>query len=187
MDAFGYLSVLLSLIVGIGLTQILTASGRIIRHRAVIRFYWPPLLWAAVLIVIYVQTWWSMFGLRSYTDWNFLDFLVVLAQTITLYMMAALVLPEEVTERGVDLRTHYERQSRWFFGFLLATLVVSILKDVVLAGRLPLPANLAFHIFLGVICIAAMVIRLPRFHQALAVLGAVSMAVYIALLFAHLQ
>jgi hypothetical protein len=187
LDAFGYLSVLLSIIVGIGLTQILTASGRLIRHRAAVRFYWPPLLWAAVLVVIYVQVWWSMFGLRSYVGWNFLDFLVVLAQTVTLYMMAALILPEDVGDRGVDLHAHYDRQARWFFGFLLATLVVSILKDLVLAGRLPLPANLAFHIFLGVTCIAAIVIRRQRFHEALAVLGAVSMGAYIALLFAHLQ
>lgn len=31
--------------------------------------------------------------------------------------------------RAVDLRVPYERQSPWFFGFLVATLVVSFLKD----------------------------------------------------------
>ena len=187
MDAFGYLSVLLSIIVGIGLTQILTASGRLIRHRQFVRFYWPPLLWAGILVVIYVQTWWSMFGLREQTSWDFLGFLVVLAQTVTLYMMAALVLPEEVGDHAVDLRTHYERQSSWFFSFRVATLLVSILKDLVLAGRLPRPENLAFHIFLIIMCIAAIVIRRPRFHEGLAVLGAVSITVYIAALFARLQ
>ncbi len=48
-------------------------------------------MWAAVLIVIFVQTWWAMFGLRAHTDWDFLDFLIVLLQTITLYMMAAVL------------------------------------------------------------------------------------------------
>lgn len=33
MDAFSYLSVLLSIILGLGLTQLLTAAGRLIRHR----------------------------------------------------------------------------------------------------------------------------------------------------------
>lgn len=187
MDAFGYLSVLLSIVLGIGLTQILTASGRLIRHRQFVRFYWPPLLWAGVLVVIYVQTWWSMFGLREETGWTFLAFLVVLAQTVTLYMVAALVLPEEVGDRGVDLREYYERQSAWTFGFILATLIVSILKDLVLGGRLPRPENLAFHVFLILMCIAAIVIRRPRFHEGLAVVGAVSIGVYIAALFARLQ
>jgi hypothetical protein len=52
MDAFGYLSVLLSIILGLGLTQLLTAIGRLIRHRDRVRVHWLPLLWAAVLLLI---------------------------------------------------------------------------------------------------------------------------------------
>ena len=64
MDAFSYLSVLLSIILGLGLTQLLTAVGRVIRHRDRVRVDWLPMLWAGVLLVVYVQVWWSMFGLR---------------------------------------------------------------------------------------------------------------------------
>src|SRR3954471_23039506 len=88
VDAFSYLSVLLSIIIGLGVTQLLTAVGRLIRHRDRVRVDWLPLLWAAVLLVIFVQVWWSMFGLRNYREWNFVSFLLVLAQTCTLYMMA---------------------------------------------------------------------------------------------------
>ena len=117
MDAFSYLSVLLAIIVGLGMTQVLTASGRLIRHRDRVRTYWPPLVWAGLLLVVYVQAWWAMFGLRTHTDWNFLTFFVVLLQTVMLYMMAAVVLPESLTEHDVvDLRVHYERQRGWLFG-----------------------------------------------------------------------
>jgi hypothetical protein len=37
VDAFSYVSVLLSIIIGLGLTQILTAVGRIIRYRDHVR------------------------------------------------------------------------------------------------------------------------------------------------------
>ena len=107
--------------------------------------YGPPLIWSGVLLVVYVQAWWAMFGLRLHTNWSFVSFFVVLAQTVTMYRMAALVLPEEIGEAGVDLRVYYEGQHRWFFGLLLATLVVSVLKDVVVGGRLPTVANLLFH------------------------------------------
>ena len=117
VDAFGYLSVLLSIIIGLGLTQILTAYGRLIRHRERVRVYWPPLLWAGLLILIYVQSWWSSFGLRSFENWTFFGFFVVLLQTVMLYMMAAVVLPEQIDEAVIDLRAYYERQSRWLFGF----------------------------------------------------------------------
>jgi hypothetical protein len=187
MDAFSYLSVLLSIILGLGLTQVLTAAGRLVRHRDRVRFDWLPLLWAALLLVVYVQVWWSMFGLRAYRDWTFLAFLTVLAQTGTLYLMAALVLPESVDEDSLDLRAYYERQQRWFFGFFLATLVVSVAKDVVLSGQLPTMLNLGFHIVLAAICISALLVRRRRYQEVVGVSCAVVMTTYIALLFTRLQ
>ena len=47
MDAFSYLAVLLSIVLGLGLTQLLTAAGRIIRQRESIKLHWLPLLWTA--------------------------------------------------------------------------------------------------------------------------------------------
>src|SRR3954469_9837964 len=132
MDAFGYLSVLLSIILGLGLTQLLTASGRLIRHRDRVRVHWLPLLWAAILLLIYVQVWWAMYGLRLRRDWTFLGFSIVLAQTATLYVMAAVALPEQVEEADGDLGAYFDRHHRWFFVFFLATLVVSVAKDVIL-------------------------------------------------------
>ena len=187
MEAFNYLAVLLSIIIGLGITQVLTAAGRLIRHRELVTFYWPPLLWAGCLIVMDVQVWWAMFGLRGVAHWTFVSFLVVLFQTVTLYMMSALVLPELVEHGGVDLRTHYERQHRWFFGFFLATLAISVLKDVVIGGTLPETRNLGFHILLGITCVTAMTIRHSRYHEAIAVAGPLGMAGYIALLFARLH
>src|SRR5437762_9502684 len=164
MDAFSYLSVLLSIIIGLGLTQLLTAAGRLIRHRDRVRVDWLPLLWAGVLLVVFVQVWWSMFGLRLYREWTFLAFMMVLAQTATLYLMAAVVLPEQVEDAGVDLRAYYERQHRWFFGFFLATLVISIAKDLIINRQLPDGANLAFHGLMATACLAAFLTRRRRVH-----------------------
>ena len=187
MDAFSYLSVLLSIILGLGLTQLLTAVGRLIRHRDRVRVDWIPLLWAALLLVIYVQAWWAMFGLRHVAAWSFLAFLVVLAQTVALYMMAAVVLPEQVDDAEVDLAAYYDAYHRWFFGFLLATLVISALKDVVLFGRLPEPLNLVFHVVLAAACVAAIVVRRRRTHEIIAAASVVAIALYVGLLYAQLR
>jgi hypothetical protein len=55
-----------------------------------------------------------MYGLRLRRDWTFLAFCIVLAQTATLYVMAAVALPEQVDEAGVDLGEYFDRQHRWF-------------------------------------------------------------------------
>jgi hypothetical protein len=187
MDAFSYLSVLLSIILGLGLTQLLTAVGRLIRHRDRVRVHWLPLLWAAVLLLIYVQVWWSMYGLRARRDWTFGAFGIVLAQTATLYVMAAVVLPEQVDEGTLDLGAYFDRQHRWFFGFFLTTLIVSVLKDVILGGRLPDPINLAFHVALGLGCIAGLFLQRRRDQGVLAVAFAIAIVIYIGLLFARLR
>src|SRR2546423_11354601 len=187
MDAFWYLSVLLSIIVGLGLTQLLTAAGRLIRHRDRVRVDWLPLLWAAVLLVVFVQVWWSMFGLRTYREWTFTGFLLILAQTCTLYMMAAVALPEQVEGDTVDLAAHYEHQHRWFFGFFLATLFISVVKDRVLNGQLPTTINLAFHVFFVAVCLSAIIIRARRYQEVVGIAGAAAITTYIGLLFMRLQ
>ena len=187
MDAFSYLSVLLSIILGLGLTQLLTAAGRLIRHRDRVRVDWLPLLWATVLLIVYVQAWWAMFGLRSVRDWTFVAFLVVLAQTTTLYMMAAVILPEQVEEAGVDLAAHYASHHRWFFGFFLATLFISVGKDLIIAGRLPSTENLVFHGLLAAVCVAAIVARGRRVQAALSIIGAIAVTAYIGALFMTLH
>jgi hypothetical protein len=189
VDAFSYLSVLLSIILGLGLTQLLTAAGRLIRHRDRVRPDWLPLLWAVVLLVMYVQSWWAMFGLRALREWTFVIFLTVLAQTITLYMMAALILPEQIGDDAgvVDLRAYYDRHHRWFFGFFLATLIVSLAKDLLITGHLPDSENVAFHVVLAAACILAIVLRGRRVHAALGLAGAAAIVLYIALLFARLH
>ena len=65
MDAFSYLSVLISLILGLAITQVLKGFRGIMQSRARLIGYWPTVLWAVLIMVIAVQSWWSMFGMRS--------------------------------------------------------------------------------------------------------------------------
>lgn len=112
MDAFTYLSVLLSIVLGLAMTQILQGFRGLVLTRSTIRTYWPCVLWAVLLLVIDVQSWWAMYGLRGHTDWSFLAFAVVLMQTVVLYMLAGIVFPDIDNEHPVDLRAHYYDHAR---------------------------------------------------------------------------
>jgi hypothetical protein len=101
--------------------------------------------------------------------------------------MAAVVLPEQIEESLVDLRSFYAKQQGWLLWFLLATLVVSVIKELLLAGRPPLGLNLAFHLLLAAACISGLLIRRPRYHELLAVTVAVALVAYVAILFARLR
>jgi hypothetical protein len=186
MDQFNYLAVLISIILGLGITQLLSGFGRWIEHRASFKAYGPAICWAFVLLVIQVQSWWAMYGLRNESEWTFLKFLVVLLQPILLYLQAIVVLPG-ANAPTLDLRSNYFAQRRWFFGLMLALLAASIAKDLVLDGQLPNATNLAFHGLMAATAVTAMITERPRFHEAAAYGSALLMAAYIWLLFARLQ
>lgn len=186
MDAFSYLIVLISIILGLGITRLLTGLGQQIEFRHLIRSYWPAIAWAVVLLLIHVQTWWSMFGMRGHEGWIFLDFLLVLLQPITLYLLAALVLPAVGAESPTDLRVHYYAQSRWFFSLLGVLLVVSLLKDVALSGSLPSALNVGFHAVFLVLAVTAAVTRRAWFHEASVFVTALLVGGYVAALFSRL-
>ncbi|HZX71160.1 MAG TPA: hypothetical protein VFE77_10120 [Rhodanobacter sp.] len=104
MDAFSYLSVLLSIILGLAITQVLQGFRGLMLARSRVRTYWPSLAWAILLLVLDVQAWWAMYDLRFRHEWSFLGFAVVLAQTVPLYLLAGLVLPDIGIEGSVVRR-----------------------------------------------------------------------------------
>lgn len=186
MDAFSYLSVLLSIILGLAITQVLLGYRGMLLARARVTLYAPPLVWSALILVFATQFWWSSFGLADHAEWDFATFGAILLQTVLLYMSAALVLPDFPAGEPVDLRDHYYREATPFFAGLLAMILVSLIKDMLLDGRLPERGNLAFHAAFAVVAISAMLIRRPRYHEALAPAMALLALAYIGLLFSRL-
>ena len=186
MEAFSYLSVLISIVLGLAITQVLQGYRTLLVARERVRFFGPTVGWGALLLVISVQMWWSMFGLWRHGDWTFLQFAAVLLQVVLLYMLAALVVPDVGRDEYVDLRKHYFAQAPWFFGFGLALLVVSILKDLIVTGRWPGRSNLAFHALFFVSWGIAASSRSEAYHRILPWLTAVVFGLYILMLFAKL-
>jgi hypothetical protein len=186
-DAFNYLSVLLSIIVGLAITQILKGFRGILLSRAHIRIYWPSLAWAVLLLVMCVEVWWSQFGMLGRSDWTLPMFYSVLLQFIIAYMLAAIVLPDFFGDRDVDLHEHYFSHQHWFFGLLIAELLSSILKEYVMGGGYSQPANLVFHIVFLAATVLAMTVRNETFHKAAAVFAVTLFSVYTVLLFWHLK
>jgi hypothetical protein len=186
MDAFGYLSVLLSIILGLAITQLLQGVRGIALARGRVRLYWPSLALAGLLFVVFVQSWWAMFELRNHQGWTFPQFFVVIVHTVLLYLQSALVFPD-FTPDELDLRTHYFAQSRLFFSVAVLGTLASVGKDLALAGTLPERGNLAFHLFFAAIAVGAAVTRKERFHKAVALMAMATFSLYVALLFTRLR
>lgn len=189
MDAFSYLSVLISVILGLAITQILQGFRGLMLARTHVRGYWPCLLWAVILLLINVQSWWAMYGLRERTmaHWTFAGFAVVILQAILTYLLAGLVLPDFDRGKTLDLREHYYANHRWFFTLLVLFIATSIMKDIVLNGSLPAPMNLGFQLTFAVVSGICAWSSREWLHKLQAPLAAMGVVAYIVLLFEQLN
>lgn len=185
MSAFEYLSVLISIVLGLGMTHLLLGFGRWLERRGEFRAYGPAIAWGAFLLLVQVQTWWSMFGYRGFQDWDFLQFCVVLLQPILLFLLSVVVFPGPGATRH-DLRENFFHQRPWFFGLLVALLLVSLAKDLVTAGSLPDGLNLTFHGVFLIVALIGLKIRKEGSDHVLAYSTLFLFMAYIGVLFADL-
>jgi hypothetical protein len=177
--------VLLSIVIGLAITQVLQGLRVLMLSRETARLYAPSLVWTALVLLIATQMWWSSFGLRDQEEWTFALYALILLQVGLFYLASGLVLPD-LRPDTIDLEADYFRNRRWFFGLLASAALVSVLKDVALEGRLPDTPNLIFHMILVGSCIGAIATPNKLYHTVLAPTSLILFVGYIALLFSSL-
>ena len=188
MGDFDYLAVLISIVLGLGIANLLTGLAALVRQRGHMQSYWPVPIWIVTLFLIHVQTWWAMFGLREVRVWSFAAFLVVLMQPVLLFLMTALIVPDISGEgRTIDLRAGYFREQRWYFVSLFLVLCVSLAKNLVLTGHLPALPNLLGHGLFMLVALAGTIWKSNAVHKILAPVALALFTGYIDLLFTRLS
>ena len=175
-----------SIILGLAFAEILQGFRRLLLQRAGLKLYAPPVIWAFTLVLVLAQTWWAMFSLRDHHIWTFAIYGVVLLETIVLYMVAALALPDLEADGEGDMRAAYYRHAQPFFMLIVCAATVSIVKDLIIDHRLPNTLNLAFQCGFAALAGVAAFWRKPWYHQLLAPTMAVAFLAYIVQLFSRL-
>lgn len=181
MDTFSYLSVLFSVVLGLALTQILQGLRTLMLARSRVIVYWPALIWAALMIIVVVQVWWSMFTMQALRDWTFAKYAVVMFQITALYLAVGVALPDAPPEGIVDMRTDYFSHARWFFCLLALTIASTLIKDIVTVGHIITGWN-AYYLGLSFVLSAiAALVKSRWYHAFLAPFSLIVLFVYTAL------
>jgi hypothetical protein len=127
-----YLTVLVSIIVGLGVTDLAKSIRDLLHPDRPVRWHWLPLTWAAVAILMVVSAWWAFFEILQGAVWGSpVAFLLILVATLNLYFLCAFALPDldgppqSKDPDRVNLKSFYFSGShrRAFFGVAIAFLV----------------------------------------------------------------
>lgn len=126
-NEFNYLAVVTSIILGLGISHLLTGCARLIQARDLIPISWFYVSWLALLFPLYIMYWWAFWDFRKQVRWSFLSFFFLITGPIGLYLITALLLPEINERTSVNLIEHYLNVRNWFFGLFSMLQVWGIL------------------------------------------------------------
>jgi hypothetical protein len=133
MDIVTHSVTLISIIVGIGLTEMFGNLHRLIRNRTQVTWDWLPVTWATVLLLLVINYWWAIYqGIIGIDQLGSAAELgLILIQPIILFLLTASVLPNFGTTRNWDLGRYYAETRRTFlFTFVLYQCVTSVVAIV---------------------------------------------------------
>ncbi len=165
MSDFEFLSVLVSIVIGLGLTHLLGGLGHAFHFRNVHKLDAAHLGWTIAVFFILVLNWWVFLLWRDFSAWTFSAFFMIIMWTTSMYAMALALYPPG-RARDVDYRTLFENNRTWF----LTTFTIMILFDLVVTymrdQAIPEPGYLAFVGHCGVISATGIMVRKRLFDLA---------------------
>jgi hypothetical protein len=134
MNAFEYLSVLISIVLALGMTRVLAGVAEMLQQRTYRRIYWVHVIWIVNLFVYLVIAWWIFYRWRNQQEWTFFLFVFVLISPTILYLASMLLFPPESSDaESIDYKAHYYANHRAFFILFTMFTVVDIF-DTLLKG-----------------------------------------------------
>ncbi len=127
--------VLYSIIIGIGVSQILMAIGHILQTEKTIRLYWVHSAWVLLIFLIHVFVWFNAWEYHALQVWKFPHFLTFLSVSIILFITSVISFPDIYQEKNYDFREYYYASFRWLHALLAVLIVVVSINEFMLLDQ----------------------------------------------------
>src|SRR5215469_13932864 len=93
MSSFEFIAALMSIIVGLGVTNLLAGAGRAFYRRSDNPLDEVHIVLTLATLLLLALQWWVTFKWNTEVNWSFDKFLVLVVWTITLYMLTVFLYP----------------------------------------------------------------------------------------------
>lgn len=134
ISPFEYIVVLISIILGMGITQVLTGTASIVQRWNQVTLYWPHTIWIVLVFVFHVQEWWVTYELRTYEYWRLPVFLFIILYPMNLYILARLLFPVRWNKDPIEFKEYYFANCRKLFLLVFTLSVLSVMQNVFIGG-----------------------------------------------------
>jgi hypothetical protein len=184
-DQFQYVMVLASIIIGLGITNLLLGLSavidRITEDSRQLRLSWAHGFWLAFVFLWLVFFWWWEFRLleilKHWTVWNYF---LIICYAVVLFFLVALLIPRDL-DKVDDLNVYFLAKRRWFYAVLVLGLMIDLVDSYMKGGWTYINGTGILNWGMNVVAIPAGVIGFRstriRTHSAMAIVFFIWMVV----------
>ncbi len=188
MSEFEYITVLLSIILGLAVTQLLAGLARLVRDGRALAPAWWIFVIIATLLLANLQIWWVSYEWRYVSEWTFFSYAAFMILPVLMYLLAYLLLPDDLHLTGRELAREFIAHRKPFYACLALVPLASFLQERLLTGHPPeLGVDTGFRLVFLVIAVPGFLSRRVAVQATVAVLALLTMATYTSLLFLHMR
>ena len=128
MSKYDIVLTFFTIMYGLMLTDLFSSLHRLIRARKKVQWHWLPLLTAWYVFLVIIKNWWDLYSMQNTADsMNVFIFIAYGHLLILFFLLVSNVLPDSAEEAGIDLKSYYFSNHRYFWGLMTSVVVISTL------------------------------------------------------------
>jgi hypothetical protein len=189
VQVYFHARVLMGVVVALAVTRILSGLPKFIQQWGHKPLCATHLLWVFTVLLMAVHFWWFEFGLIRIHPWRFELFVFVLFYAFLFYLMATVLVPDDVGTHP-DYEEFFMARRGSFFGLLAASVPVDLADTLIKSGTYYASLGPEYPVRLAVqflLCIVAIRTSNRWFHLAFAGLYLVYYASWVLRLYNVLE
>jgi hypothetical protein len=129
MSSFEFISILMSIVIGLGVTNLLAGLGRAFYRRRETPMNEVYIVLTAGTLLLLILQWWVTFKWNTETHWSFDRYLALIIWAVSMYLLTVFLYPPDLSETE-EHQARFERNRSGYY----SSFIVMCLLDIVQAA-----------------------------------------------------
>lgn len=166
MEPFEYVVVLISLILGLGVAQLLNGVADMVAQFKKTKFSAAHCIFIVVIFLVFFQDWWYTFQYSNQiTEWTQYIILALLSFPIALFLLARFMFPTGSRSQETDMHAYFYENWRWLYGLFASTIAISIVQNIFISGYTLTEQIPLIIYFTWYVVVISLNIKSSKFHN----------------------
>jgi hypothetical protein len=176
MEMYLRVRVLFTILLGLGVSRLLSGVVQIVQHPKAYKVYWVHLLWALFLFLYLIHFWWWEYRLQVIQQWTFPLYFFIAMYAVVLFLLCVLLFPEQMADYD-GFKTYFYSRRQWIFSLMTILFVADIVDTFIKGSAFSHSLGLFYYIRTAMYILlsaAAIKIKEERFHAGFTIFATVS-------------